>query len=113
MGDAPSHRDLFSLMDKVIVVTGASSGLGARWAPVLAACGASVVISARREPELMAVAASSPGMVVIAADLTSADDRSRVVDQVLDRFGRVDVLVNSAGTAISAPATDISVEDFR
>jgi len=72
-----------------------------------------VVISARREPELMAVTASSPGMVAIAADLTSADDRSRVVDQVLDRFGRVDVLVNSAGTAISAPATDISVDDFR
>ena len=113
MGDAPSHRELFSLTDKVIVVTGASSGLGARWAPVLAACGASVVISARREPELMAVAASSSGMVAIAADLTSADDRSRVVEQVLDRFGRVDVLVNSAGTAISAPATDISVDAFH
>jgi NAD(P)-dependent dehydrogenase (short-subunit alcohol dehydrogenase family) len=104
---------MFSLADKVVVITGASSGLGARWAPVLAAAGGRVVLSARRERELNEVAAGVPGALVVPADVTEAADRERLLDATMRAFGRVDVLVNSAGTAASAPATDITVDDFR
>ena len=104
---------LFSLADKVVVVTGASSGLGARWVPVLAAAGGRIVLSARRERELNEVAATAPGSLVVPADVTDAEDRARLFDETLRAFGRIDVLVNSAGTAASAPATDTTVDDFR
>jgi NAD(P)-dependent dehydrogenase (short-subunit alcohol dehydrogenase family) len=113
VADVSAPAQLFSLDGKVVVLTGASSGLGARWAPVLGAAGADLVICARRQPELHEVAAGVPGSVAVVADVTSAEDRHRLVDQTLDRFGRVDVLVNNAGAAHSAPALDTSVDDFR
>jgi NAD(P)-dependent dehydrogenase (short-subunit alcohol dehydrogenase family) len=105
--------ELFSLAGKVVVVTGASSGLGARWVPVLAAAGARVVLSARRERELNEVAAGVPGALVVPGDVTDAADRDRLFTETMQAFGRIDVLVNSAGTAASAPATETSVDDFR
>jgi NAD(P)-dependent dehydrogenase (short-subunit alcohol dehydrogenase family) len=111
--DVSSPADLFSLSSKVVMLTGASSGLGARWAPVLAAAGAAVVVTARRQPELVQVASQAPRSVPIAADLTSAPDRQRLVDETLARFGAIDVLINNAGTALSAPATETSVDQFR
>ena len=109
----PSHHELFDLTGRVVVVTGASSGLGARWAPVLAASGAQVVIAARRHVELTAVAAQSPNIVAVAGDVTIDADRHRIVDTALEHFGRIDVLVNSAGTAVSAPAIDLELDAFR
>jgi NAD(P)-dependent dehydrogenase (short-subunit alcohol dehydrogenase family) len=105
--------DLFSLDGKVVVVTGASSGLGARWAPVLAANGAQVVITARREAQLHEVAASTPGMLAIPGDVTSGEHQQRLVAQTIDRFGSIDVLINNAGTAASEPAVDMTVDAFR
>jgi NAD(P)-dependent dehydrogenase (short-subunit alcohol dehydrogenase family) len=108
-----SHPDrLFSLTDKVVVVTGASSGLGARWAPVLAAAGAQVVLAARREPELREIASGVPRARPVVADITSAADRQRLVDETVAAFGRVDVLINNAGTAVSSPALECSLEQF-
>jgi NAD(P)-dependent dehydrogenase (short-subunit alcohol dehydrogenase family) len=104
---------LFSLEAKVAVVTGASSGLGARWAEVLAAAGAQVVLAARRAAELAEVSARIPGSVVVAGDLTSEQSRQRLVDEAMQRFGRIDVLVNNAGIAVSAPALDTGLDDFR
>jgi len=65
---------LFSLADKVALLTGASAGLGARWAPVLAAAGAQVVVTARRQAELEEVAGPA-GALAVRADLTSDADR--------------------------------------
>jgi NAD(P)-dependent dehydrogenase (short-subunit alcohol dehydrogenase family) len=113
MTGAPSHRELFDLAGKVIIVTGASSGLGARWAPVLAASGADVVIAARRDVELARVASESPTIVAVVGDVTIDADRRRIVDTALDRFGGIDVLVNAAGTAVSAPAIDLGLNAFR
>jgi NAD(P)-dependent dehydrogenase (short-subunit alcohol dehydrogenase family) len=97
----------------VVVVTGASSGLGARWVPVMAAAGARVVLVARREAELEQVAVGVPGALVVPGDVTSEDDRERVVATTVERWGRIDVIVNSAGTAVSAPAEDMPVGDLR
>ena len=113
MTEVRSHRELFDLTGKVVIVTGASSGLGARWAPVLAASGANVVIAARREAELADVAARSPAIIAVDGDVTVDADRRRIVETALTRFGGIDVLVNAAGTAVSAPAIDLGIDAFR
>ena len=87
----------FRLDGQVALVTGASSGLGERFARVLHAAGAAVVVAARREERLAALVGELPGAVAVAADLSSADERCRLVAEVVERFGTVDVLVNNAG----------------
>jgi NAD(P)-dependent dehydrogenase (short-subunit alcohol dehydrogenase family) len=113
MTGARTPAELFDLTGRVVILTGASSGLGARWAPVLAAAGAHVVLTARREPELRRTAELTPGATVVVGDITDAAHRQRLVDTTLEAFGRVDVLVNNAGGAASAPALDTTIDDFR
>jgi NAD(P)-dependent dehydrogenase (short-subunit alcohol dehydrogenase family) len=105
--------ELFGLEGRTVLVTGASSGLGAHWVLVLAAMGANVVITARREAELGEVAAATPGTLAVPGDLTSDDHRHALVAAAIDAFGGIDVLVNNAGTAASGPALETSVDDFR
>jgi len=113
MIDVAAPAELFSLAQKVVVITGASSGLGARWAPVMAAAGGEVVLAARREQELATVAAAVPGSLAVTADLTLGRDRQRLVEETLRRYGKIDVLVNNAAAAASSPAADTSLEEFR
>jgi NADP-dependent 3-hydroxy acid dehydrogenase YdfG len=102
--------------DKVIVITGASSGIGAALAELLASRGASLVLVARRAPELQAVAARcGDRALATVADVTKRDDVRRVVAESLARFGHVDAWVNNAGQGISRPPsqlTDLDVDDM-
>lgn len=102
----------FRLDSKVAIVTGASSGLGARFARVLDAAGARVVLAARRIERLEQVAADLEGALAVQCDLADPDAPAQLVDQVLDRFGRVDVLVNNAGTSEVTPALSQPPERF-
>jgi NAD(P)-dependent dehydrogenase (short-subunit alcohol dehydrogenase family) len=104
---------LFRLDDKISIVTGASSGLGDRFARVLHAVGSTVVVVARRADRLAALVDDLPGSVAIAADLSVEDDRERVVREVLERFGRVDVLVNNAGVGHKVSVEEESLDTFR
>ena len=103
----------FRLDAKVAVVTGASSGLGARFARVLDAVGARVVITARRAERLDELAAELTDPLVVAADLAEPGAANAVVEAAMARFGRLDVLVNNAGASDDIPARDFPVDRFR
>lgn len=108
----PGPIDAFRLDDRVAVVTGASSGLGARFARVLDAAGAKVVLAARRVDRLEDLASDLADGLPVACDVTSPEDRDRLIDVTLDRYGRVDVLVNNAGTTNVTKALDETDEEF-
>jgi len=98
---------------QVAIVTGASAGLGERFARVLHAAGASVVVAARRADRLAALAEQLPGTLAVGADLADSDDRERLVQQAIDHFGTVHVLVNNAGIADPVPVEDEDLDLFR
>jgi NAD(P)-dependent dehydrogenase (short-subunit alcohol dehydrogenase family) len=103
----------FRLDGKVAVVTGASSGLGDRFARVLDAVGARVVIAARRADRLEALAADLTDAVVVPADLAVPEDRERLAQVTLATCGRLDVLVNNAGIGGKVSLEDEPLDDFR
>jgi len=104
--------ELFSLCGRTAVVTGASSGLGARFAAVLAGAGATVFAAARRVERLAEVAAGDSRIHPVACDVSREEDRSRLVETVLAATGRLDVLVNNAGRSGSPRAADETSDDF-
>ena len=104
---------LFRLDGRVAVVTGASSGLGARFARVLHAAGATVVLAARRQDRLQALADELPGAVPVRCDVAEEADRVALVEAVVAEHGRLDVLVNNAGVGDVVPALEESMEHFE
>jgi NAD(P)-dependent dehydrogenase (short-subunit alcohol dehydrogenase family) len=101
------------LADRVAIVTGASSGLGAQFAKVLAGAGAHVVASARRLERLEELARDQGAIYPVRSDVTREEDRAELVATTLERFGRVDVCVNNAGVSSGGPELQATVEAFR
>ncbi|MFJ8487077.1 SDR family NAD(P)-dependent oxidoreductase [Streptomyces sp. NPDC094038] len=104
--------DLFSLDGRTAVVTGASSGLGARFATVLAAAGATVFAAARRPERLKELAGGDPRIHPVVCDVTREADRVRLAETAFAHAGRLDVLVNNAGAPGAVRARDESPGDF-
>lgn len=99
---------------KVVIVTGAARGQGAATARLFASEGASVVLTDLLEAEGEAVADEiGEAACFVKHDVTSEEDWGRVVDLAVERFGRLDVLINNAGIIQSTPVIDCSVEEFR
>ncbi|MFT4044691.1 MAG: SDR family oxidoreductase [Gordonia sp. (in: high G+C Gram-positive bacteria)] len=109
--------DLFSVTDKVVVVTGASSGLGVAFATAFAEAGADIVLAARRADRLADTAtkveASGRKALAVTADVADPTACQHVIDAAVDTFGRVDVLINNAGVGTAVPATRETPEQFR
>jgi NAD(P)-dependent dehydrogenase (short-subunit alcohol dehydrogenase family) len=101
------------LEGRVAIVTGASSGLGARFATVLADAGARVVAAARRAERLEELARSQPAIVPVPCDVADEGDRARLVETALGLDGRIDVCVNNAGVSSGGPKEQATVEAFR
>ncbi|HEU4988502.1 MAG TPA: SDR family oxidoreductase [Gemmatimonadaceae bacterium] len=100
------------MSDRVVVITGASAGIGAALAERLAGDGASVVLVGRRPAELEQVAARCGGRALaLAADATRRDEVRRVVREALERFGRIDVWVNNVGQGISRLPSQLTDDD--
>ena len=98
---------------KVIVITGASAGIGAALAELLAARGASVVLVARRREVLEAVAVRcGAGALPIVADVTRREEVRRVVTEALAHFGQIDVWVNNVGQGITRPPSQLTDADI-
>lgn len=108
--DDPLAR--FRLDGKVAIVTGASAGLGAQFARVLAAAGARVVLAARRTDRLQALAAELGDALPVTCDLAEEGAPEALVVAAIAHYGRVDVLVNNAGVSEPTPALEMSTEQF-
>src|SRR5215208_8005258 len=100
------------LRGQVIIVTGASSGLGEQVGRALAAAGATPVLAARRVERLARLESELPGVDAVACDVTDAGERERLVETVIERHGHLDGLVNNAGVGATAPALKTSPEAF-
>jgi NADP-dependent 3-hydroxy acid dehydrogenase YdfG len=98
---------------KVVVITGASSGIGASLAHLLVSAGHGVMLAARRQDALTEVArdAGSDARTLV-TDVRRRDDVERLRDETVRAFGRIDVWINNAGRGISKPALDLTDEDF-
>lgn len=109
--------DMFRMNGRVAVVTGASSGLGVHFAQALAEAGADVVLAARRADKLAhaaeLVAATGRVALPVATDVADPAAATRMVEAAIERFGRVDVLINNAGVGTAHPATRETPEQFR
>lgn len=107
---------MMKLKDKIAIVTGAGRGIGRATALALAQEGAHLVLAARTVSEIEVVAEEirSVGreVLVVATDVAKKADVVAMVQQTLERFGKVDILVNNAGVAVHNPIPDIREEDW-
>jgi len=105
-----------SLENQTAIVTGGGTGIGAAVAIALAAAGCRVVISGRREAALQKTVetAESENMIAIAADVGDRAEVDQLIDSTMERFGRIDILVNSAGVNTQKRnMADLSLEDWQ
>lgn len=109
----PASQDLTG---KVAIVTGTTSGLGKRFAQILANAGASIVITGRRVDRLEDLSKELESMgarvLPVALDVTDVASIEACVNQVQTEFGGIDILVNNAGMNVQASATELKPEDF-
>lgn len=112
-----SVLDLFRLDGKVVIVTGASSGLGVAFARAFAEAGADVALGARRVDKLSdtaeLVSAAGRRALPVCTDVADPASCQSLVDATLGEFGKVDVLINNAGVGTAVPATRETPEEFR
>lgn len=105
--------DAFKLHDRVALVTGASSGLGARFARVLDAAGAKLVLAARRTDRLEKLAAELRDALPVSCDVTNDAHVRGLVGDALKHYGQIDILVNAAGDAEPHEAEEEPLDTFR
>ncbi len=103
----------FRLDGKVVIVTGASSGLGARFARVCDAAGASLVLAARRLERLESLANGLSDAVVVRADFSTDQAAPAVIEAALSEYGAIDVVINNAGISRTVKAVEDTVDGFR
>jgi NADP-dependent 3-hydroxy acid dehydrogenase YdfG len=104
--------DSRELTGSVVIVTGASSGIGAATARLLFAAGAHPVLAARRADRLAELSGALGGALAVTADVTDRGDIRRIADAALDRHGRINAIVNNAGASLHFPLDRLDPDDF-
>jgi short-subunit dehydrogenase len=102
-----------NVKDKVVIITGASEGIGKAVAEALAGKGAKVVLAARSEDKIRALAEKLPGATAVRADMRKADDVKALVEAAIRTHGRVDILINNAGQGMYGPVEGIDIELYK
>ena len=102
-----------NVRDKVVIVTGASSGIGLATARLLVKQGAKVALVSRSMEKLEKFSAELPNSIAIKADMTKIPEIKRMVDQTHEHFGRVDILINNAGQGYDAPVEKTDIDTFH
>jgi len=106
-----------NIKGKVVVITGASSGLGEATARLLSAEGASVVLGARRVDRIQSLAhelnAKGGKALAIATDVTHVEQVKKLVDSAVQKFGRIDVMINNAGIMPHSPLERLKIDDWN
>lgn len=101
------------IKDAVVLVTGSSSGIGEATARAAAKAGAFVVLLARREARIASLAAELGNALAVPCDVTRLEQVHHAVQLVIEKFGRIDALVNNAGQGLHGEIEEIGVDDFR
>ena len=101
------------LKGKIVIITGASQGIGRAATELLAKQGATVVLAARSADTLRAFAKDLPSALVIPTDMRKPDDIKRMVSETLEKFGRVDILINNAGQGMYGPVETIDIDKYK
>jgi NADP-dependent 3-hydroxy acid dehydrogenase YdfG len=106
-----------NIKDKVVVITGASSGLGEATARLLSAEGATVVLGARRVERLQKLAdeltTNGGKALVVATDVTHVEQVKKLVDSAVQKCGRIDVMINNAGIMPHSPLERLKIDDWN
>jgi short-subunit dehydrogenase len=101
------------IKDKIIIVTGATEGIGLATSELLHKQGAKVVMAARNETKLKELENLYPGSLGVVCDMTKSADIQNLVQKTVDIFGRIDILINNAGQGLGGIIESVSIEEYR
>jgi NADP-dependent 3-hydroxy acid dehydrogenase YdfG len=98
---------------KIVIVTGATAGIGLATSELLYARGAKVVMAARNETKLQELENRYPGSLGVVCDMTQSSDIQNLVQKTMDKFGRIDILINNAGQGLGGSIENVNIEEYR
>ena len=101
------------IKDKVVLVTGASTGIGLAASRLLAKNGAKLVLNARSEDKLEQLAKELPGSAAFPADMSDEFAVREMIDKIQAKLGRIDILINNAGRGMHCPLESIDIREYR
>ena len=102
-----------NVKDKTAIVTGASSGIGFSTAQLLSKMGAKVALVSRSKEKLEKLSKEMPNSIAVTADMSKVFEVKRMVKEVSDRFGKINILVNNAGIGYDALTEKIDVDTYH
>lgn len=102
-----------NIKDKVVIVTGASSGIGLATAKLLSKKGAKVVLAARSKEKLEKLSKELPNSLAIKTDMTDENQIKEMVKKTIEHFGKIDILINNAGRGYDSLVEEIDTDKFR
>jgi short-subunit dehydrogenase len=102
-----------NIKDKIIIVTGATEGIGRSTAIKLHEGGAIVVMAARNEQKLKELETSLQGSIGLVCDMTKKSDIENLISKTIEKFGRIDILINNAGQGLGGNIENVSIDEYR